>query len=143
VLSGSVLGSNTQGFMIRAQVARGTTFTYDAGRVIHTLLSNTGVEYILFSMDAGFTPANPGAAVSWDPFALNGLAGVLLPTGWSYGSQVLTQARTYVVPGGIADIVSLVSGAVTFQQAVLLVPEPAAGALLALGLVVAARRRAR
>jgi hypothetical protein len=46
------------------------------------------------------------------------------------------------VPGGFADVVTLVSGKVTFQQAVL-VPEPAAGLLLLLGLAVAARRRTR
>jgi hypothetical protein len=73
---------------------------------------------------------------------LNGLAGLTLPTDWSYSSEVLTSSLTVVThDDGVARVRSMVSGGFTFQR--LLVPEPGVAGLLAVGLGLVAWRQRR
>ncbi len=100
VLGATFLGFGAQGIMANVQVARGTTMTFSAGRVIHTLTSTDGVEYVLFSM-------SEIPMATFDPFVLNGLAGISVPTGWTYSSEVTFEDLVVGTPSGIANVFSV------------------------------------
>lgn len=109
VLSFTPIATSSTDFVGLGQVARDTTLTYFTGRIIHKLTDPEGVEYVLFSFSEEFLP-------TWDPFVVDGLAGMFIPPGWILSSEVLTEDLTLVVEDGIAEIVSL-SGIATFQRA--------------------------
>jgi len=132
VLSASFLGVGAQGAMGLGQAARGTTLTYSAGQVLHKLSSPGGIDYVLFSMSEIRT-------TSFDPFVVNGLAGMSVPTGWGYSSEVALEDLVVGTPGGIANVFS-VRGYWNWQE-INVVPEPSTGLLAALGLVILAARR--
>lgn len=137
-LSATFVGIDPVGglLVIEAQVARGTTLQWNAGRVIHKSVSPTGDEYVLFSIDETYSQG-------FNLDAVGGLAGVPLAPGWTYTSELL--ASTFVVdtPTGIASVLAPGAGPSAWQKIV--VPEPALTALLAMATAVlfAARRRAR
>ena len=91
VLSGGLIGVGDQGIWATASVRRGTTLTYFPGSVLHTLTSDTGDDYVLFSMNE--EPTN-----EFDPFVVDGLAGLSVPTGWSYSSELLSEEFTVTTP---------------------------------------------
>jgi hypothetical protein len=126
VLSGVLLGFGAEGSMAAAEVARGTTMRYYAGSVIHKLTTVGGIEYVLFSM-------NEDKTTMFDPFVVNGLAGMSVPTDWTYSSEVLAEDLVVGTPGGIASVFT-VPDYWTWQE-VVVVPEPSIGLLLGLGLV--------
>ena len=132
VLSASLLGFGEQGPMSNPLVARGTTLTYDVGTVIHKLARPDGIEFVLFSM-------SEAPMATFNPFVLNGLAGMSVPSGWSYSSEVLTEQLVIGTPDGIANLFA-VGDHWAFQQ-IAPVPEPSTGLLLALGLLGLAHRR--
>lgn len=118
-----------------AQVARGTTMQWDVGRVIHKLVSTTGDEYVMFSIDEAYSQ---GFAID----TVGGMAGVPLLPGWTYTSELLTSPFVVETPTGIASALSPDAAQSAWQKVT--VPEPALTmlALAAAGLL-AARRRAR
>jgi len=118
-----------------AQVARGTTLQWDAGRVIHKQVSPTGDEYVLFSIDEAYSQG-------FDINAVDGMAGVPVAFGWTYTSELLTSTFVVDTPTGIASVLAPGGGPSAWQK--IAVPEPALTtlALAAAGLFVA-RRRAR
>ena len=126
VLGATLLGIGEQGIMANAQVARGTTMTFSAGRVVHKVASNVGLEYVLFSMSEIHTTA-------FDPLVPNGLAGMSVPTGWTYSSELLAEDLVVGTPSGVANVFS-VPGYWTWQE-VILVPEPSSALLLGFGLI--------
>ena len=132
VISASFLGFGAQGVMGLGTVERGTTLTYSAGQVIHKVARPDGTEYIMFSMSEIRT-------TTWDPFVLNGLAGISVPTGWAYSSEVLSENLVVGTPTGVATVFSVV-GYWNWQE-LIVVPEPSTGLLLALGLAVLGARR--
>lgn len=134
VLSVSVLDFGTQGVQAIARVARGTTLTYDAGRLVHTVSSPEGVDYALFSI-------SESATSTWDPTVLNGLAGLDLPDGWSYSSEVLSEALVIGTPDSVAEVFT-VPDHWTWQR-VVVVPEPSTALLIGLGLAGLASRQRR
>jgi hypothetical protein len=75
----------------------------------------------------------------WDPFVLNGLAGISVPTEWVYSSEVLSENLVVGTPTGVATVFSVV-GYWNWQE-LIVVPEPSTGLLLALGLAVLGARR--
>jgi hypothetical protein len=98
VLGSSFLGFGEQGPMALALVARGTTLTFPAGSVIHRLTSTPfGIDYILITMSASRT-------ATFDPFVVDGLAGMSVPPGWTYSSEVTTEDLVIPTPFGIASI---------------------------------------
>ena len=132
-LSGALLGVGNQGLMSTARVARGTTLTYLPGRVVHKLTDPAGDEWVMFLIQQS-------AAAVFDPTVLDGLAGMSVPAGWSYSSEVLANTLTVTTPGGIAEIFTT-SGHWTFQKMV--VPEPGVAMLLGAALLAAGARRFR
>ncbi|MFP8875289.1 MAG: PEP-CTERM sorting domain-containing protein [Myxococcota bacterium] len=133
LLSAVPLGWGLQGVMANALVARGTTMTFFAGRVIHTVASTGGIEYVLFSMSETH-------ATTFDPFTVNGLAEISIPPGWSYSSEVLLTDLVIGTPTGIANVFS-VPNYWTWQE-IIPVPEPSADPLVGLVLLgIAARRK--
>ncbi len=130
VLSATLLGTGAQGLMTSAQVARGTTLTYLPGRVVHKLTDPAGDEWVLFSMQES-------ATALFDPTVLDGLAGMSVPTGWSYASEVLVDPLIVTTPGGIANVFGA-SDFWTFQKIV--VPEPALPILLGTAWLALRRR---
>ncbi len=134
VLSASVLGFGQQGVMVNPQVARGTTLTFNVGTVIHKVARPDGVEFVLFSM-------SEVPMATFDPYVVNGLAGMSVPLGWSYSSEMLTSELVIGTPGGIANLFA-VGDHWAFQE-IVPVPEPSAGLLVALGLLGLARRHHR
>ena len=133
VLSGALIGVGARGLMSTAQVARGTTLFYFPGSIVHKLTDDVGDEYVLFSMSEDKT-------TEFDPFVVDGLAGMSTPVGWSYSSEVLTDVLTVETPGGVASIFT-VPGYWTWQK---IVPEPSLALLVGLGLLaLGAGRRTR
>jgi hypothetical protein len=136
VLSGSLLGFGAQGAMALGRVERGTTMTYSAGQVLHKVASPDGVGYVMFSMSEERT-------TMFDPFVLNGLAGMSVPAGWAYSSEVAAEHLIVGTPGGVASVFS-VSDYWNFQE-IIVVPEPSTGLLgyVALGVTVPLARPSR
>ena len=132
VLSASLLGFGQQGIMVNPQVARGTTLTFNEGTVIHKVARPDGVEFVLFSM-------SEVPMATFDPFVVNGLAGMSVPFGWSYSSERLTTELVIGTPGGIANLFA-VGDHWAFQE-IVPVPEPSTALLLGLGLLGLARQR--
>ncbi len=121
--------------VIEAQVARGTTLQWNAGRVIHKSVSPTGDEYVLFSIDEVYSQG-------FNLDAVGGMAGVPLAPGWTYTSELLTSTFVVDTPTGIASVLAPGGGPSAWQK--ITVPEPALTALaLATAGLIAARRRAR
>ena len=135
ILGVELLGIGDQGPMASALVARGTTLTLSAGRVAHRLTSPPfGIDWVLFSISEAQT-------TSFDPFVVDGLAGMSVPQGWTYSSEVLSEDLVIPTPGGIANIYT--SPGYWTWQAHFPVPEPTTGLLVGLGLAfLGARRRA-
>ena len=127
VLSFSFLGVGAQGVMGLGTVARGTTMTYSAGQVLHKVASPGGVEYVMFSMSEIRT-------TTFDPFVLNGLAGMSVPTGWAYSSEVAAEDLVVGTPSGVATVFS-VPDYWNFQE-IIVVPEPSTGLLAVAALAV-------
>lgn len=132
VLSAGFLGSGAQGIIANAQVARGTTMTFSAGHLIHKVTSPAGLEFVLFSISEIHT-------AQFDHTVPNGLAGMNIPIGWSYGSEVLSSDLVVGTPSGIANVYT-VPDYWTWQE-IIIVPEPSTGLLFGLGLAVLAGRR--
>ena len=126
VLSAGLVGLTSEGPTIQAQVARGTTLNWNAGRVIHKAVSPTGDEYVLFSIDEAYS-------LSYNLDAVNGVAGLPLPAGWSYTSELLTSGFTVDTPTGVATVIAVAAGAATWQRIV--VPEPGLATLVLAALV--------
>ena len=135
VLGASLLGFDpTVGPLVEAYVARGTTLQWNAGRVIHKAVSTTGDEYVLFSIDDAFSQG-------FDLDAVGGMAGVPLPVGWTYTSELLSSTFVVDTPTGVASVFA--TGPTSAWQKIT-VPEPALTALaMAAAGLFAARRRAR
>lgn len=130
VLEGTVLGFGAQGPFIRPQVQRSTTLTYYAGSILHTVTDPTGTEFVLFSMS--------GAPMAiHDPTVVGGLAGLSLPAGWSYASEVLVDELVVGTPGGVANLFG--QGDVALWQELVVVPEPATATFLLFGLAALSR----
>ncbi len=129
VLSASLLGFGAQGPIANAQVARGTTMTFDAGRLIHKVTSPAGVAFALFSISEIHT-------TQFDHTVAGGLAGMDLPSGWDYSSEVLSSDLVVGTPSGIANVYS-VPDYWTWQE-IIVVPEPSTGVLLGLSLAMLA-----
>ena len=96
VLSGAVLGAGDQGIMGLGRVARDTTMTFRTGHVLHKVTRPDGVEYVMWSMSEERT-------AMFDPYVVNGLAGMSVPTGWTYSSEVLSEDLVVRSPGGGRD----------------------------------------
>jgi|GEM_PF-6277396 len=137
-LSAVLLGVDpvSRQLVVEAQVARGTTLQWNAGRVIHKIVSPTGDVYVLFSIDEAY-------AQGFDINAVGGLAGVPLLPGWRYTSERLTSTFVLDTPTGIASVLAPGAGPSAWQKVT--VPEPALAplALAAAAGLLAARRRAR
>ena len=131
VLGASLLGFGSQGPMANPQVERGTTLIYNAGTVIHKLARPDGMEFVLFSM-------SEIPMATFDPFVVNGLAGMSVPFGWSYSSEALLSPLVIGTPNGIANLFAV--GDYWAFQEVVLVPEPSTALLLGLGLTALAVR---
>lgn len=129
VLGATLVGFGAQGLMTVAQVARDTTLTFLPGRVVHKVTDPAGDEYVLFSMQES-------ATAQFDPTVLDGLAGMSVPVGWSYSSEVLT-APLVAPTGGIANVFGA-ADYWTFQK--IIVPEPALAVLLGTALLGFRRR---
>ena len=139
-LIAKVLGASLVGFdpvirvpIVEAQVARGTTMTWNAGRVIHKSVSPTGDKYVLFSIDEAYSQG-------FDLDAVGGMAGVPLAPGWTYTSELLTSPFVLETPGGIASVLAPAGGPSAWQK-IVAVPEPSTGVLLGLGLAALGARR--
>ena len=128
VLLGRPLGFGEQGLIAWAQVARGTTMRFKAGRVIQLLMSPQGAEYVLFSMNEIHTS-------TFDPFVLDGMAAMSIPSGWSYSSEMLSSDLVLGTSDGIARVYS-VPEYWSFQE-VVVVPEPGATLLSGVALLAA------
>ena len=136
VLSVTLLGFDpiTRSVVAEAQVARGTTMQWDAGRVLHRIVSPTGVEYVMFWIDQAY-------AQGFDIDAVGGMTGVPLLAGWTYTSELLTSPFVLTTPTGVASVLVPGGGPSTWQK--ITVPEPAITSLALVGGLAAARRRAR
>ena len=119
--------------VIEAQVARGTTLQWNAGRVIHKSVSPTGDEYVLFSIDEAYSQG-------FDINAVGGMAGVPLAPGWTYTSELLTSTFVVDTPTGIASVLAPGGGPSAWQR-IVIVPEPSTGLLLGLALVALSASR--
>ncbi len=138
-LAAKVLSASFLGFdpilavgMVEAQVARGTTLTWNPGRVIHKSVSPTGDEYVLFSIDEEYSEG-------FELDAVGGMTGVPLASGWTYTSELLTSPFVIETPTGVASVLAPSSGESAWQKivvppatAVPTVGWPAGGALIAL-----------
>jgi len=131
VLGGTILGFGSQGVLARPQVARETTLTYYAGSVLHTVTDPSGTDFVLFSMDGA-------SMATYDPSVLGGLAGLDLPSGWGYASEVLANELVVVTPGGMANLFG--QGDVALWQELVVVPEPNTAILIFLGLAGLGKR---
>jgi len=127
VLSGSLLGIGAEGPMFNVKVARGTTMTWFAGSVIHKLTDPGGVEYVLFTISEIHTP-------TFNPFVVNGLAGMSVPAGWTYSSEVTSSDLVVSTPTGIANLLA-VPEYWTWQE-IVDVPIPAMGPIARLALLL-------
>lgn len=125
-LDGSVGGAH-----VIAQVQRDTSFTYDAGTVVHEATDTSGNTYVLFNI-----PYTLYQTI--DVFQEGAMAAFNLPTGWTYSSRTLT-SDLVVASGGEATVYA--QGTVGTWQ--MLVPEPSILSLLAVGLLVVAAARSR
>ncbi len=134
VLSSSFLGFGAQGPMGLGRAERGTTMTFSPGQVIHKVRSTDGTEYINYSM-------SEIRVAQFDPFVVNGLAGMSLPNGWVYSSEELTEQLVVGTPDGVANVFS-VPGWWNWQE-LIVVPEPGTGMLLGLGLAGLGAHRPR
>ncbi len=135
VLGGTLVGFGAQGVFARPRVARDTTLTYFAGSILHTVTDPSGTEFVLFSMDGA-------AMATYDPSVLGGLAGLDLPTGWSYASEVLASELVVITPGGVANLFSQGNDIALWQELVV-VPEPGTLPLLLVGVAALAMRGRR
>ena len=65
---------------------------------------------------------------TFDPFALNGLDGMSVPTGWTYSSDAPLEDLVVGTLGGVPNVLS-VTDYWNFQE-LIVVPEPSTGLLL-------------
>ncbi|MEM7311812.1 MAG: PEP-CTERM sorting domain-containing protein [Planctomycetota bacterium] len=140
VLSAEVVGFDpvTQLPIAEAQVARGTTMQWNAGRVIHKSISPTGEEYVLFSIDETYSDG-------FDINTVGGMDGMPLASGWTYGSELLDSEFVLETPTGIANVL-LPGGGESSWQRIVTVPEPSSVLIAGLGLIAicgACRRTSR
>jgi hypothetical protein len=137
VLSGVVHAlSSPIGPLAVAQVERTSEFIYYAGDVIHEVIDTEGNHYILFLFAVALEP-------TIDEDAVGSLAGLPLPSGWTYASRTLASDLS-VVSTGVASVFS--QGGANNWQLYAPVPEP--GSLVLVGggaalLAIRARRSAR
>jgi len=125
VLDGSLIGFNpVLGPFAIAQVERETQFTFDAGSVIHEVIDTDDNVYILFSFQLDQLD-------TIDITQVGALAGLEIPTGWSYRSRTLNE-DLFIDSGGLAQIFA--QGGVNSWQRYAVIPEPSTALLLAFGL---------
>jgi hypothetical protein len=146
VLSGAFLGfdSGTGTIFSTVTVKRSNVFHYAAGSVMHDAIDPLGNRYGLFLIDVDL-------AETYDVEQLDGLAGIALPTGWTYESRVLDAPLALRSDGGLTyNVGSAQLGGTVFtawQRYELSEPGAvglaAAGGLAALGLGGRGRRAAR
>ena len=134
ILGSTVIGAgldpvtSTTQFLTLSRVQRQTTFTYNAGEVVHVATDADGKNHILF----GFNVGRPE-----DVTQLDALAALPLPFGWTYSSFVLTEDFVPTT-NGVANVFGI--GNLATWQRVQGLPEPGLAGLLVLAALALKRR---
>lgn len=133
VTEAALVGFGPNGPLAVAQVERATVLTWNAGKVMHEVIDDSGNKYVLFT-------AMVQVAQAVDLTLEGALAEIVLPAGWSYSSRTLSE-DLHVSTAGSNGIATVFSTPATSWQlySTAEVPLPAAAwlfgsALLGLGL---------
>jgi hypothetical protein len=112
----------SSGVQVRVLVERTTTFTYEAGSVVHELTDTDGDKWILFGMPLALTIHDPQGEGDIDPTELDALRGLGGPWFWTYSSRMLTEDLT-VSALGVTEIIGQLRGA-AWQRVTSVEPAP-------------------